>query len=195
MYQRLFCVMIASGLAAGVAGCNASAPPTSSAPPPARTAPSVADLVDARGSSGEMELEKRGYSSARTRGLTTYWWHPAGACVRVVTSQGRYKTVQETAAADCGKAAAASATPAGAPAAAPAQTVSKAMPTPDEQACLQAVNAKTNNPDVVLLTGTETSEANTAVYIGVGPQHAKWRCLVSKGRVAEVMSMTNEGKM
>ena len=195
MYQRLFGAMIACGLASGVAGCNSSAPPTSSAPPPPKSAPSVADLVDARGSSGEMELQKRGYSSARTRGLTTYWWHPAGACVRVVTSQGQYKTVQETAAADCGKAATTSATPAGAPAATPAQTVSKAMPTPDEQACLQAVNAKTNNPDVVLLTGTETSEANTAVYIGVGPQHAKWRCLVSKGRVAEVMSMTNEGKM
>ena len=35
------------------------------------------------------------------------------------------------------------------------------------------------------------SQANTAVYVGVGPQHAKWRCLVSKGRVAEVMSMAN----
>ena len=30
---------------------------------------------------------------------------------------------------------------------------------------------------------------------GVGPQRAKWRCLVSKGQVAEVMSMTDEGKM
>lgn len=190
MYQRLFGAMIACGLASGVAGCNSSAPPTSSAPPPAKSAPSVADLVDARGSSGESELMKRGYASARTQGLTAYWWHPAGACVRVVTSQGRYKTVQETAAADCGKSGAAAA-----PAGIAAATVSRATPTPDEQACLQAVNAKTNNPDVVLLTGTETSEANTAVYIGVGPQHAKWRCLVSKGRVAEVMSMTNEGKM
>ena len=187
MFKHVFGALVVCGLGAGLAGCNSSAPPSSSAPPPARTAPSVADLVNARGSSGEAELNDRGYSPARTQGLTTYWWHPAGACVRVVTAQGRYKTVQSTAATDCGKSASTSA----APAAAPAATVSRATPTLDEQVCLQAVTAKTNNPDVVLLTGTETSQANTAVYVGVGPQHAKWRCLVSKGRVAEVMSMAN----
>lgn len=195
MYKYAFGAIVACGLGLGLTGCNSSAPPSSSAPPPAKSAPSVADLVDARGSSGEMELNNRGYSPARTQGLTTYWWHPAGACVRVVTSQGRYKTVQSTAAADCGKSAAASGGAPAAPAAASAATVSRATPTPDEQVCLQAVTSKTNNPDVVLLTGTETSQANTAVYVGVGPQHAKWRCLVSKGRVAEVMSMTDEGKM
>jgi len=31
--------------------------------------------------------------------------------------------------------------------------------------------------------------------IGVGPQRAPWRCLVSKGVVAEVMSMTDEGRL
>ncbi len=192
MFKHVFGALIALGFGAGLAGCNASAPPSSSAPPPAKTAPSVADLVDARGSSGEMELSNRGYSPARTQGLTTYWWHSAGACVRVVTAQGRYKTVQSTASTDCGKSA--SAAPAAAAAAAPTSTVSRATPTKDEQACLQAVTTKTNNPDVVLLTGTEFSQANTAVYVGVGPQHAKWRCLVSNGQVADVMSMTDEGK-
>jgi hypothetical protein len=86
-----------------------------------------------------------------------------------------------------------SSAPPPAPAAAQPQ-ISRATPTRDEQACLQAVSIKTNNGDVVLLTGTETSEANNIVYIGVGPNRARWRCLVKNGRVSEVMSLTNEGR-
>jgi len=71
---------------------------------------------------------------------------------------------------------------------------SKGSPSKDEQACLQAVSTTTNNGDVTLL-GTETSEANTVVTVGVGPQRAPWRCLVSSGVVAEVMSMTDEGRL
>ncbi len=67
-----------------------------------------------------------------------------------------------------------------------------AIPSKDEQACLQAVSQQTNNGDVVLLN-TETSEANNTVIIGVGQQKAKWQCLVKNGKVAEVMSLTNEG--
>ncbi len=52
------------------------------------------------------------------------------------------------------------------------------MPTKDEQACLQAVSIKTNNGDVTVLR-TETSEANNLVVVGVGPNKAPWRCLVS----------------
>jgi len=78
--------------------------------------------------------------------------------------------------------------------ASPAKGTAKGSPSKDEQACLQAVSIKTNNGDVVLL-GTETSEANTVVMIGVGPQRAPWRCLVSKGVVAEVMSMADEGRL
>jgi len=83
------------------------------------------------------------------------------------------------------------ASPAGA---APANATPKATPSKDEQACLQAVSTETNNGDVTLLS-TETSEANTVVMIGVGPQRAPWRCLVSGGVVAEVMSMTDEGAL
>lgn len=68
------------------------------------------------------------------------------------------------------------------------------MPSKNEQACLQAVSIETNNGDVTLLR-TETSEANDAVYIGVGPNRAEWRCLVKRGVVAEVMSMTDEGAL
>ena len=68
------------------------------------------------------------------------------------------------------------------------------MPTKDEQSCLQAVSIKTNNGDVTVLR-TETSEANNVVVVGVGPNKAPWRCLVSGGVVAEVMSMTHEGAL
>ena len=88
----------------------------------------------------------------------------------------------------------------GAPQKAGASTDAKAsaakggMPSKDEQACLQAVSMKTNNGDVTLLR-TETSEANNLVVVGVGPDKAPWRCLVSGGVVAEVMSMTGEGAL
>ena len=68
------------------------------------------------------------------------------------------------------------------------------MPSKDEQACLQAVSHETNNGDVVTLS-VETSEANTIVMVGVGPNRAPWKCLASGGVVAEVMSMTDEGAL
>lgn len=64
----------------------------------------------------------------------------------------------------------------------------------DEQACELAVSRETNNPDVMTLS-SDFSQANTEVVVGVGANRAKWRCLVSGGRVAEVMSMTNEGAL
>lgn len=76
------------------------------------------------------------------------------------------------------------------PAAAPMRTGSQA----DEGACERAVTQATNNPDAVTLS-SEFSQANTLVIVGVGPQRAQWRCLVSGGRVAEVMSMTDEGAL
>lgn len=63
-------------------------------------------------------------------------------------------------------------------------------PSQDEQACLAATSRETNNGDVMLLS-SESSEANNTVYIGVGPQRAKWKCLVKNGKVAEVESMGN----
>jgi hypothetical protein len=98
-------------LALGLAACGEAPPPATSAPaapapaaaPAQPAAPSVADLVDARGSSGEMALRQRGYTRARSQGLTSYYWHPAGACVRVVTDQGRYRTVENVAASNCGR--------------------------------------------------------------------------------------------
>jgi hypothetical protein len=87
-----------------------------------------------------------------------------------------------------------------APAAGPASpsavapAASRRMPSTNEQACLAAVSRTTNNGDVILLDSA-TSEANDTVIVGVGPQRARWRCLAKDGKVAEVMSLTNEGRL
>ena len=70
-----------------------------------------------------------------------------------------------------------------------------AAPSVQEQACLARVSNETNNGDVTVLSN-EFSEANSLVMIGVGPDRAPWRCLVSNdGVVAEVSSATDEGML
>lgn len=76
------------------------------------------------------------------------------------------------------------------PAPAPAMRTGSAA---DEGACLTAVAQQTGNSVVVL--SSEFSEANTLVMVGVGPQRAPWRCLVSNAVVAEVMSTVDEGAL
>lgn len=66
------------------------------------------------------------------------------------------------------------------------------IPKADQQACLAAVSQKTNNGQVVVLDASG-SEANNMVIVGVGKDKAKWQCLVKNGRVADVMSLTDEG--
>jgi hypothetical protein len=79
--------------------------------------------------------------------------------------------------------------PAGQTAAAPG------TPSKQEQACLAAVSRESNNGEVTVLS-SEVSQANTVVMIGVGSQHAPWRCLVSNsGVVAEVMFAGSEGRL
>lgn len=68
------------------------------------------------------------------------------------------------------------------------------VPARDKRACLKAVKKTTHNPKAVVI-GAESSEANNTVTIGVGPQRAPWRCLVKRGVVADVMSLTDEGKL
>lgn len=90
--------------------CGGSAPPpavaTPAAPVQAATppaAPNFADLQGARASSGESEMQSRGFAVARQRGLTAYWWHASSStCVRTITSNGRYSTVNGVAASNCG---------------------------------------------------------------------------------------------
>jgi hypothetical protein len=103
--------IVAVGALLGLAACGGTSapPPAAQAPaaqPPARpaAAPQTADLRGARASSGESEMQTRGFTVARQRGLTAYWLHaPSGTCVRTVTSQGRYRTVDQVAASNCGR--------------------------------------------------------------------------------------------
>jgi hypothetical protein len=93
----------------GLAGCaqpaqQAAAPaaPVAATPPPP-AAPQFADLKGARASSGEGEMERRGFTVARQRGLTAFWLNaPSGTCVRTVTANGRYQTVEQVDKANCG---------------------------------------------------------------------------------------------
>jgi hypothetical protein len=96
--------LVACGEPASHSPAPAATPAAAAAPtpPPPAAAPSVADLVGARASSGESEFQARGYTPARTRGLTAYWWHASGTCVRAVTANGRYATVAAARPADCG---------------------------------------------------------------------------------------------
>jgi len=68
------------------------------------------------------------------------------------------------------------------------------VPAKDKQACVRAVKSKTHNPEVVVI-GVIGSEANNQVTLGVGPEKAPWRCLVKRGKVADVMSQTDEGAL
>lgn len=64
----------------------------------------------------------------------------------------------------------------------------------DEGACLSAVAQQTGNAQATVIS-SQFSQANTDIIIGVGPQQARWRCLVSGGVVAEVTSLTDEGAL
>jgi hypothetical protein len=48
-------------------------------------------------------MQRRGFTSARVRGLTTFWWNAAArSCVETTTANGRYRVVRPVAAASCG---------------------------------------------------------------------------------------------
>uniref|UniRef100_UPI0018DF0211 hypothetical protein n=1 Tax=Neoroseomonas rubea TaxID=2748666 RepID=UPI0018DF0211 len=67
-------------------------------------APQTADLRGARAAGGESEMGRRGFTVARQQGLTAYWLHaPSNTCVRTVTSQGRYRTVDQVPGSNCGR--------------------------------------------------------------------------------------------
>jgi hypothetical protein len=90
-------------LCAAIAGAAMVAAPVAAL---AKTPPSVRDLVGARGSSGEEQLEFRGFS--RISGHTSYdskinyWWNGnTKECVKVVTYDGNFQSVDQTTNADC----------------------------------------------------------------------------------------------
>lgn len=93
----------ALALTFGLAACGGGSapPPVVSAAPAAQpaaaraAAPEWRDLNGARASSGEGELQRRGFELSTRRGLTAFWNHaPSQTCLRVVTNQGRYAVTQ-----------------------------------------------------------------------------------------------------
>ncbi|MGD9812089.1 MAG: hypothetical protein AB7U35_12285 [Sphingobium sp.] len=68
----------------------------------------VEDLVGARGSSGEMQLTRRGYEHINTKTGSdrkwSYWWNQSRKqCISVTTYDGRYDAIEKTTSKDCGK--------------------------------------------------------------------------------------------
>lgn len=92
----------------GLSACGGGSPPPAATPTPVVAAPvaapQFADLRGARAAGGESEMGRRGFSVARQQGLTAYWLHaPSNTCVRTVTSQGRYRTVDQVPGSNCGR--------------------------------------------------------------------------------------------
>ncbi|MBR0679124.1 hypothetical protein GXW74_01390 [Roseomonas eburnea] len=91
----------------GLSACGGSPPPAHTPPPAASApapapAPQFADLQGARASSGEGEMERRGFSLARRQGLTQFWLHEGSrTCVRTVTGGGRYTSVTQVPMTNC----------------------------------------------------------------------------------------------
>lgn len=62
------------------------------------------DLQGARAAGAESELQRRGYSLAKTSGGSQFWWNSrTDTCIRVNVWQGRYQTVARASSSDCGK--------------------------------------------------------------------------------------------
>lgn len=62
------------------------------------------DLQGARAAGAESELQRRGYTLARTSGGSQFWWNArTDTCIRVNVWQGRYQTVARASSSDCGK--------------------------------------------------------------------------------------------
>jgi hypothetical protein len=157
----------AIALALLATGALTTAPAASAAPPS-----DVADLVGARGSSGEQEMQSRGYAYVTMTHGTQYWWNAASkSCVGIKVANGRYKSVDAASASRCGQKAA---------------PVGSSRPSSNaESACMTGVNGKYDgNVKNLKVLSSEFSQANCVVMIlaeGVrgGSANERWRCLLS----------------
>ena len=62
------------------------------------------DLVGARGSSAESELQARGYKFKGNLGSAALWWNPGTrTCVAVAVDEGRVQSILKSPKSDCGK--------------------------------------------------------------------------------------------
>jgi len=87
-------ILFLAAIQAGSAGAH----------PPAE----LQNFVGAKGGQAEMGLQNLGYVSKRVKGLTSFWWKAGSStCVKIVTSNGRYKSIDIVGAAKCGMSASA----------------------------------------------------------------------------------------
>jgi len=71
---------------------------------PVVAAAQESDLQGARAAGAESELQRRGYSLAKTTGGSQFWWNSrTDTCIRVNVWDGRYQTVARASSSDCGK--------------------------------------------------------------------------------------------
>ncbi|MDB5452181.1 MAG: hypothetical protein JWO33_759 [Caulobacteraceae bacterium] len=78
------------------------------APASAQIPADLGDLVGARGSSGETQMQARGYDFIKTVTVRdekwSYWWSGSqGRCVQVATADGRYAAINSVPPLNCGK--------------------------------------------------------------------------------------------
>jgi hypothetical protein len=69
----------------------------------AQTVPGLGDLIGARGSSVEGELERRGYTFAGNLGSSALWWNTrTSTCASVTVDEGRVQSIETAPNSDCG---------------------------------------------------------------------------------------------
>lgn len=70
----------------------------------AETAPGMSDLIGARGSSLDQELNRRGYEFAKNKGAASLWWsRTRSSCISSYISNGRVDSIERASATDCGR--------------------------------------------------------------------------------------------
>jgi outer membrane lipoprotein SlyB len=102
MKNILIATFVSALLLSGCESTNTGSPTTMTTG--AGSANDLADFVGARAGQAEGGLVNKGYVLARTEGLTAYWWNEnTQACIRIVTNQGRFESVDTASRSDCGK--------------------------------------------------------------------------------------------
>lgn len=86
--------------AIGLATLAVSAVPASVS---AETVRGLGDLIGARGSSAEAELQSKGYTLAGNMGAASLWWNArTKTCASVLVENGRVDSIEPASAKDCG---------------------------------------------------------------------------------------------
>lgn len=99
MQKRLVTILCSATLVASIVAAG---------PALAVPAGQLQDLVGVKASSGEAELESRGFTFAGSKQgegkSKTYWWNAQdGSCIRVSTEDGRYAEIVDTKKKMCGQ--------------------------------------------------------------------------------------------